>query len=153
MVNENIIKYELVPNEEKYWNFIGKLRADSNVQHGFVEKLITFDEKKQSEYMKKYNDCYWVCKSYVIDKGNKILYERVGFVGVVDNDIRVCVAPVYHQMGIGKFMINELKKVTDLTNAIAKVKLDNEPSHKLFLSCGYEQIKEDENFKYYKLKQ
>jgi ribosomal protein S18 acetylase RimI-like enzyme len=59
-----------------------------------------------------------------------------GYVGVIENDIRVCIDPLYQGKGIGKFMISEIKKIWP--DALAKVKVDNEASLKLFRACGYE---------------
>jgi RimJ/RimL family protein N-acetyltransferase len=144
---------DLIENEPRFWNAIGELRADPRVQHGFVEQVKSFDSEKQKKYMEKYAQCYWVL---VLSIG--ICYEKthehlevIGFVGIVDNDIRICVDPFAHGHGFGKFMLEQLKAKINLNDAVARVKLDNEPSHILFLSCGFEQVSEDENFKYYKL--
>ena len=47
----------------------------------------------------------------------------VGYVGVVDNDIRVCTHPDFQGKGLGKFMIDEAMKIWP--NAEAKVKKNN----------------------------
>jgi len=59
----------------------------------------------------------------------------VGFVGVISDDIRVCVSPHYKKKGIGKFMITEIMKL--YPSAIAKIKVDNQASIGLFESCGF----------------
>jgi GNAT superfamily N-acetyltransferase len=74
--------------------------------------------------------------------------EPVGFVGVVDNDVRFAVTPSMKNLGIGAFMINELKKIN--SNLLAKVLLDNKSSQKVFEKCGFFLEKEDKIFKYYK---
>jgi hypothetical protein len=48
--------------------------------------------------MTKYSDCFRIC----INKN-----VPVGFVGSIDNDIRVCVDDKYKKRGIAKFMILE----------------------------------------------
>ena len=61
----------------------------------------------------------------------------VGFVGQIDGDIRVAVDPEYQGKGVGKFMINQIMKLHP--ESIAKVKLGNEASIRLFESCGFEK--------------
>ena len=58
-----------------------------------------------------------------------------GYVGVIEDDIRVCTHPDYQGKGVGKFMINEIMK--EYPTAFAKVKIDNEISMKLFEACGF----------------
>lgn len=144
---------ELVPNEPRFWNFIGELRADEKVQYGFVEQLTKFNEENQKAYMEKYANCYWILiESYGSSYHNESTrITPLGFIGVVNNDIRLCVEPLAQCCGFGKCMVDELKKVSDLSNAIAKTKHDNIASQKVFLACGFTQFNEDENFKYYKL--
>ena len=60
-----------------------------------------------------------------------------GYVGVIDNDIRVCTHPDYQGKGVGKFMINESMKIWP--DAIAKVKVNNKASLKLFEACGFKK--------------
>lgn len=141
----------LIKNEPSYWNFIGELRTNPLVQSGFVEQVTEFDPEKQKKYMEKYGDCY---KIGVLQYQDELPNDTIpfGFVGVVDGDIRICVHPRYQNHGLGKFMLNALARQTDLSNAVAKVKNENIASQRMFLSCGYEQIGEDEDFKYYQLK-
>ena len=61
----------------------------------------------------------------------------VGFVGVIEGDIRVCTHPEYQGMGIGKFMIKKCIKIWP--DAFAKIKIDNEASIKLFQACGFKR--------------
>lgn len=60
-----------------------------------------------------------------------------GFVGIVNEDIRVGVKKEYRKMGIGKFMINEFCKIFEINHA--KIKINNIASQKLFESCGFEK--------------
>jgi len=80
----------------------------------------------QTKYMKKHKDCYYVC-----------LYEGkfAGYVGVVKDDIRVCVAPDMQNKGIGHFMINEIMEF--FPNAVAKIKIGNAASLGLFKKAGF----------------
>ena len=116
---------ELVNNNIKYWDFIRNLRNDKRVNSGFIEDTYV-SEKQQIEYMKKYSSCYRIA---LID-GNP-----VGYVGVIDNDIRICTHPDYQGMGVGKFMLNNCLKIWP--HAEAKVKISNIKSLKLFEICGF----------------
>mgnify|MGYP001057511307 CR=1 FL=1 len=116
---------ELVNNNIKYWDFIRNLRNDKRVNSGFIEDTYV-SEKQQIEYMKKYSSCYRIA---LID-GNP-----VGYVGVIDNDIRICTHPDYQGMGVGKFMLNNCMKIWP--HAEAKVKISNIKSLKLFETLGF----------------
>lgn len=118
---------KLVENNEKYYNFIRDVRLHPDNILGFInQNYIT--EEEQLEYMKKYNNFFKIC-----------LFENepVGFIGVIDNDIRVATKPEYKNKGIGKFMVNEIMKL--FPDAVAKIKLNNISSIKLFESCGFEK--------------
>lgn len=119
------MKLKLVKNEPKYYEFIRKLRLDSENILGFInQNYIT--ENEQIEYMKNNHFYFNIC-----------LFEDtpVGFIGVIDNDIRIAVNPKYKNRGIGKFMVNEIMKTNP--NALAKIKSNNLASIKLFESCGF----------------
>jgi hypothetical protein len=131
---------ELVKCTLEYWEFIRLLRTDERVVDGFVEN-VQITPPQQQAYMEKYSDSYRIA----LFNG-----EPAGFVGVVDDDIRVCTHPNFQGKGLGKFMIDECMKIWP--NSTAKVKLGNTASDKLFLSVGFEEFKRDENFTYYKRK-
>lgn len=116
---------ELVECTEEYWEFVRILRNDDRVVHGFIEN-VKITPEMQKKYMSKYSKNY---KISLLDK------QPVGFVGVIEDDIRVCTHPDFQGRGVGKFMINECMKIWP--NAFAKVKLDNETSIKLFEACGF----------------
>ena len=78
--------------------------------------------------MKLHGDKFYICLV-----GTK----PAGYVGVIDNDIRVATHPDYQKRGVGVFMINELMKKHP--EAIAKVKLDNEASVALFEKAGFKK--------------
>tara|TARA_R110001583_G_scaffold151597_1_gene303494 strand:- start:279 stop:671 length:393 start_codon:yes stop_codon:yes gene_type:complete len=117
--------YRLIPNEEKYWEFIRILRTTDGIAQGFIEQG-NISPIKQKEYMIKYNHCFRIC----LDESNP-----VGYVGIIDDDIRVATHPDHQGKGIGSFMINEVMK--DTPSAVAKVKIDNKASLKLFEKCGF----------------
>lgn len=115
----------LVECDLKYWEFVRTLRNDERVLEGFIQST-NISKTMQIEYMNKYSDYYRI--ALVNDK-------PAGFVGVIDDDIRVCTHPDYQGKGVGKFMINECMKIWP--TAFAKIKLNNEASIKLFESCGF----------------
>lgn len=131
---------ELVKCTIEYWEFVRLLRTDERVVDGFVEN-VQITQHQQQSYMEKYSDCYRIA----LFNG-----EPAGFVGVVDDDIRVCTHPNFQGNGLGKFMIDECMKIWP--TSYAKVKLGNVASDKLFLSIGFEEFKRDENFTYYRKK-
>ena len=120
--------FKFVKNEKKYWNFIRELRNDNRVQSGFVDELPEITKEQQNEYMKKYNDMYYVCI-----KGDL----PVGYIRHLDGDIGVCTHPDHWGRGIGSFMIDELMKLHP--NCYAKIKLDNEASIRAFEKVGFKK--------------
>lgn len=116
---------ELIKNEEKYWEFIRLLRNREEVKQGFIQQG-EISSSNHMTYMKKYGTMYYIC---VIDG------HPAGFVGIIDNDIRVATHPEFQRRGVGKFMIKELMKKHPY--GLAKVKVENEASLKLFESCGF----------------
>lgn len=131
---------ELVRCKTQYWEFVRQLRMDERVIDGFLE-TIPITEEQQTKYMMSNAQNYRIC---LVDG------KPAGYVGVIEDDIRVCTHPDFQGMGVGKFMIGEC--MTIWPTAYAKVKLGNTASDKLFLSCGFEVSGKDENFTYYKLK-
>ena len=121
------MQMELVKCTKEYWEFVRTLRNDERVINGFIETAYITPEMQQS-YMSKYSKCYWIP-----------IYnnEPAGFVGVIDDDIRVCTHPDYQGKGVGKFMINTIMERNP--TAFAKVKMDNEASIKMFKACGFTQ--------------
>lgn len=130
----------IVDCTEQYWEFVRVLRIDERVVSGFIEN-IPITKEQQIKYMAKNAQHYRI--SLVDEK-------PAGYVGVIEDDIRVCTHPDFQGRGVGKFMINECMKIWP--TAYAKVKIGNIASDKLFLSCGFDQIDKNENFTYYKKK-
>lgn len=121
------MKYQLTNCSENYWEFVRNLRMDDRVINCFVEKgNITYE--MQIAYMKKYSKNYRIAL-----KDNK----PVGYIGVIDGDIRICTHPDYQGQGVGKFMLEQSIKIWP--NSFAKIKINNETSLKLFESCGFEK--------------
>ena len=112
------MRYELklVDCDEQYWDFVRVLRMDERVLDGFIEKM----------EITQYSDCFRLA---LLDN------EPVGYFGVLEDDIRVCVHPDHQKKGIGKFLVNSCFEIWP--TALAKVKITNISSQKLFESCGY----------------
>jgi RimJ/RimL family protein N-acetyltransferase len=130
----------IVECTKEYWEFVRQLRMDERVIDGFLQTQ-SITKEQQESYMSKQSNNYRIC---LVDG------QPAGYVGVIEDDIRVCTHPDFQGMGVGKFMIGECMKIW--TNAYAKVKIGNTASDKLFLSCGFQISGKDENFTYYKLK-
>ncbi len=119
------IKLEMVANSPVYWGFIRELRNMDGVRQGFVEQD-EITSIQHAIYMLKYNSNFWICKA---DDA------PAGYVGLIDNDIRIATHPDFQGKGIGSFMINEIMKLNP--HATAKVKLHNKASLRLFEKCGF----------------
>jgi L-amino acid N-acyltransferase YncA len=70
----------------------------------------------------------------------------LGYVGVVEDDIRICTDPTHKKTGAGTFMLNEIIKI--FPSATAKILKDNTPSINLFKKCGFKIVNSDENLYY-----
>jgi ribosomal protein S18 acetylase RimI-like enzyme len=116
---------ELVECSKEYWEFIRVLRNDKRVLEGFIKSTYITKEMQQ-DYMSKNNSHFRIA---LIDN------IPVGYVGVIEDDIRVCTHPDYQGKGIGKFMINKCIEIWP--TAFAKVKINNKASLKLFEACGF----------------
>lgn len=116
---------ELIECKEQYWEFVRTLRLDERVMDGFI-KTDYITPEQQKKYMATNHQFFRI--AIYNDK-------PAGFIGVINDDIRVCTHPDYQNLGIGKFMVNECLKIWP--KAFAKVKIDNEASLKLFESCGF----------------
>lgn len=128
---------KLIPNNQEYWQFIRELRYHPKNISGFVTSgKVTYED--QIEYMKKYNDNYYIC----LDENNT----PVGFIGEIEGDIRLSVDPELKRNGIGKFMLDEFMKTHPF--ATAKVFFDNIASLKTFYACGFISHKFDGKFFY-----
>ena len=73
-----------------------------------------------------FSNCFYIC-----------LYngEPSGYIGIISDDIRVATHPDFQGKGVGSFMVKEICKI--YPNAVAKVKLDNKASLRLFEKCGF----------------
>jgi GNAT superfamily N-acetyltransferase len=117
--------FKIVKNSPKYWEFIRTLRNMDGVREGFIEQDL-INEIEHATYMLQYNNNFWICLDKAIP---------MGYVGIINDDIRVATHPDFQGQGVAAFMINEIVKLHP--NAVAKVKLDNKASLRLFESCGF----------------
>ena len=118
---------ELVECTLQYWEFVRVLRNDERVLDGFI-KSVHITEEMQYQYMSKHSQYYRIA---LVDG------VPAGYVGVIEDDIRVCTDPFFQGKGVGKFMINKCMEIWP--TAFAKVKVDNEASLRLFRSCGFKK--------------
>ena len=118
---------ELVKNEPKYWEFIRQLRNMDGVREGFIQQKI-ISKEHHIEYMKKNSTFFYI----LLDNDVPICY-----IGNIDNDIRVATHPDHQGKGAATFALNELMKLHP--DAIAKVKIENKASLRLFEKCGFKK--------------
>ena len=116
---------QLVKNNYLYWEFIRHLRNLDGVREGFIQQQ-AITKHQQQAYMSQYNDCFYIC----LYKG-----EPAGYIGIIDDDIRVATHPDYQGKGVGSFMVKQIKK--KYPSSVAKVKVENKASLNLFTKCGF----------------
>jgi len=125
-VNE-MVPYQLIPISREYFEFVRKLRTDPQNVDSFVNNAeITI--QKQIDYMERHLQEYFICLSQ---------RTPVGFIGVVQGDIRLAVDHEFRNRGVATFMVNEISKL--FPEASAKVKASNVASIALFESVGFER--------------
>lgn len=117
----------LVKNSYIYWEFIRNLRNTPEVKKGFIQQS-TINVDKHEEYMKIYSNCFYICLDKEIP---------VGYIGVIDDDIRVAVLPSHQGHGVATYMVDEVMKLHK--TAYAKVKINNKASLRLFKKCGFKE--------------
>jgi len=122
-----MVNLKLVINSRKYWESIRRLRNNEQVKLGFIQQNeISFDDHVR--YMQKNSQYFYICLDNDVP---------IGYIGVIDRDIRVATHPDHQGKGVAKFMVEELMK--GHPDSFAKVKLENEASLRLFESCGFKK--------------
>jgi len=114
---------QLIPITGDYYEFVREMRMHPKNVAGFLEDA-DISPEDQIEYMKKYGENYFVALS----QG-----EPVGYVGVIDNDIRICTHPQHQGKGVGRFMLSEIMKL--YPQATGQILKENLSSRKLFNFC------------------
>lgn len=112
-------------------------------REGFVSQE-TITKEEHYAFMDKYSKDYFVL-GYEMSCG--CIDEVVGFVGVVDGDIRFALRPEYQGHGLGKKLLNFIKE--KYPDAIGKVKLNNSASSFAFTKAGFQVWFADDQFIYY----
>lgn len=124
-VNNKNNKLKFVNNSTKYHEFIRGLRNDKRVKHNLIQQE-HITERQQRRYMKKHGRKYCIC----LCDG-----KPAGYIGVIDDDIRIVVHPDFQNKGIGLFLVrNIMKKHRKLQ---AKIKVENRASIRLFEKAGF----------------
>ena len=114
---------EIVKCEPFHWNDVLEIRNENHEGFGDTE-IIT--ASVHYLYMTQHSKNYLICTH---------LKRAIGFIGHVDNDIRLATRKEYQRRGVAKLMLEEFQK--KFPNCIAKVKKNNKASLKLFESCGF----------------
>ena len=114
---------ELVAVKPEYYDFVREMRTHPENSPGFIEQ-VEITREQQEQYMQRYAKNYYICLLY---------NEPVGYVGVIDNDIRICTHPDFKGVGIGSFMLDEIVKI--FPGAIGKILKGNTASQRLFEKC------------------
>ena len=109
----------------KHYEDVRMLRNNPASKRGFIIQS-DISKEQQIRYMRKNRNGYFVC----LDKGT-----FVGYIGVVNNDIRICVSPLFQGRGAAKAMIRKIKKL--YPQAQAKILVSNAKSLNLFMKMGY----------------
>ena len=112
----------LIPATQKDWLFILELRNKYRKLF-FTTKKITW--KEHTKFMHANSDCYFICT---------YRSQSAGFIGVIDNDIRLCVSEHYQKHGIGTYMLKKIKKL--FPGATGKIRTDNKASLRAFKKAG-----------------
>lgn len=118
---------KLVANSPEYWEFIRELRNNEAVKQGFIQQAHISPEEHIA-FMTKHCNKFIICL---------IENQPAGYAGVIDRDIRIAVEPKFQKMGVGKFLIESLMAI--YPDSIAKVKVENKASLKLFEKCGFKK--------------
>ena len=121
---------DLIPITPEYYEFVRTLRTDPRTQEGFIEET-SISPQQQIKYMEEHSKNYYVCLLY---------QEPAGYVGVIEDDIRICTHPNHQRKGVGFFMLDEIKKLYPF--ATGRIKRENIASQLLFEKCriGYNLI-------------
>lgn len=119
--------YELVEISSEFFEFVRRLRTDPRNADSFINNS-AISSQSQIDYMEQHLKDYFVCLSGLTP---------VGFVGVVQGDIRLAVDHDFRNRGVATFMVNEISKL--FPDASAKIKTSNVASIALFESVGFER--------------
>jgi hypothetical protein len=122
-----IMNLELIANAPQYFEFIRKLRNHPQLKVGFIQQE-DISPLDHADYMLKHGNHYFICMLSGVP---------VGFIGVINDDIRLAVDPLFQNLGVAKFMVGEIVKIYPM--AQAKVKVTNSASLRLFQSLEFSE--------------
>jgi ribosomal protein S18 acetylase RimI-like enzyme len=100
--------------------FVRILRNHKDLLPGFIVQT-EITKEQQAKYMEKHGEDYYIC----INDNHK----QVGYVGVVEKDIRLAVLPEFQRQGYAEFMVRTISQRYDFK---VKIKRNNIASQKLF---------------------
>ena len=109
---------EIVKCETWHWDDVLEIRNENREGFGNSDIIPPEDHFK---YMTQHFKNYLICMH---------LRKVIGFIGHVENDIRLGTRKEHQRRGVAKLMVESFMK--KYPEALAKVKLDNEASLKLF---------------------
>lgn len=115
---------DIIKIEPEHYEFVRRLRMHPDTKSQFLEDA-KITEEEQIKYMEKHGKNYFVALLYGVP---------IGYAGVVDNDIRICIHPTFQGKGFGKMLLTHLHIEHPL--ATGQIKESNAASQRLFESCG-----------------
>ena len=116
---------EIIKCETCHWDDILEIRNENREGFGNSDIIPPEDHFK---YMTQNFKNYLICIH---------LRKVIGFIGHLENDIRLGTRKEYQRRGIAKLMVESFMK--KYPEAFAKIKLDNGASLKLFERCGFKK--------------
>jgi GNAT superfamily N-acetyltransferase len=126
-MNSNNLYMIIGAERPEHWEFIRKVRNHALVTPGFIEQG-QISKETHEKFMTEHHKNYRIC---IRLSDRKFL----GFIGCVNNDIRIAVSPEYQGLGIGEYMLEYAK--LEWPGAQVKIKIDNVASINLFRKAGY----------------
>lgn len=126
----------LVAYEPTYLMTVYNIRTDPANADGFFDKR-PIDLHTHMSFMATHGKDYRIC-----------LYDDtpVGFIGCVNDDIRIGVDPACKNLGVGTFMLTSTRILWP--TAKAKILRHNYPSLMLFQKCGWKIVSQDDTWVY-----
>jgi len=116
---------EIIKCETCHWDAILEIRNEN--REGFGNSDIIPPED-HFQYMTQHFKNYLICTH---------LRKVIGFIGHVENDIRLGTRKEYQRRGVAKLMVESFME--KYPEAFAKVKLENKASLKLFERCSFKK--------------
>lgn len=119
---------KMVKNKPQYWEFIRELRNDDVLRANSMNHHLISPEE-HAAFMQTYQDQFYVC----VEDGTPI-----GYVGTNAQDyISIALVTEARGKGVGKYMLQYLRKEMSARKMRAIVNITNEASLRLFEACGF----------------